>query len=242
MRRCFVLFYISSLSSAASLVVKARRGVVAQGAALLSASLLPVSRAAAEPGFKRPPVTQFIAALGDPGANSGSGADTWGLWREDPGPRGVFLKSYESKLAATGGKAPAGWTFDPSGWWLEEHGLIMEQPEPLPARKLARDGARMQLVAPEAKYLVTGGRETTAILTVHDDGRWDLSKGKLFDVTHLPCRSARYTATGTPGGAPCSPTRANQKDFPVAPGAKMPGVAGCAATDYAVLFVIGIEA
>ena len=33
--------------------------------------------------------TQFIAALGDPGATSGSGAQSWGLWPLDPGPRGV---------------------------------------------------------------------------------------------------------------------------------------------------------
>ena len=37
--------------------------------------------------------TQFIAALGDPGATSGSGAQSWGLWTLDPGPRGVALNS-----------------------------------------------------------------------------------------------------------------------------------------------------
>jgi len=30
------------------------------------------------------------------------------------------------KLEKSGGKAPAGWSFDKSNWWLEEHGLIME--------------------------------------------------------------------------------------------------------------------
>ena len=39
--------------------------------------------------------TQFIAALGDPGATSGSGAQSWGLWPLDPGPRGVELTSYQ---------------------------------------------------------------------------------------------------------------------------------------------------
>ena len=38
--------------------------------------------------------TQFIAALGDPGATSGGGAQLWGLWPVDPGPRGVELNSY----------------------------------------------------------------------------------------------------------------------------------------------------
>lgn len=39
--------------------------------------------------------TQYIAALGDPGATSGSGAQAWGLWPLDPGPRGVELDNYE---------------------------------------------------------------------------------------------------------------------------------------------------
>src|SRR5215472_9658234 len=30
---------------------------------------------------------QFIAALGDPGATSGNGAQSWGFWNQDPGPR-----------------------------------------------------------------------------------------------------------------------------------------------------------
>ena len=38
--------------------------------------------------FRRVP-TQFIAALGDPQATSGGGAETWGIWYVDPGPRGV---------------------------------------------------------------------------------------------------------------------------------------------------------
>ena len=33
--------------------------------------------------------TQYIAALGAEGATSGTGAETWGLWKEDPGPIGV---------------------------------------------------------------------------------------------------------------------------------------------------------
>src|SRR5688500_9014191 len=50
--------------------------------------------------------TQFIAALGDPGATSGSGAQSWGLWPLDPGPRGVELNSYK-RLKDAGGVAPA---------------------------------------------------------------------------------------------------------------------------------------
>jgi hypothetical protein len=36
--------------------------------------------------------------------------------------------------------------------------------------------------------------------------------------------------------------KANKKDFPVTPGAAMPAVSGCNKQDYAVLFVLGIEA
>ena len=198
------------------------------GCLLLAAGLfaLPV-QGEAEMVYKPIP-TQYIAALGAPGATSGVGADSWGLWRLDPGPRGVELTSYET-LKADGGVAPAQWKFDGSDWWLEEHGLIMEQPEfPLPP----------------GKYVVTGGRETTALLTVHakgDDGvqRWELDQGAtLYDVTHLRCRSARYTPAA--GGESCSPAKARMSAFPVEPGAAMPPVEGCSKQDYEVLIVIGM--
>ena len=89
------------------------------------------------------------------------------------------------------------------------------------------------------RHVVTGDREVTSVLTVHRDGKWELSKGKLYDVTHLPCRSALYTPA-TAGGA-CTPAQAKPSDFPVTPGAAMPAVQGCAKQDYAVLFVVGVE-
>eukprot|EP00961_Rhodomonas_salina_P123460 1663313-Rhodomonas_salina.1 len=119
---------------------------------------------------------------------------------------------------------------------------------------------------PTGRYLVTGGRETTTVLTVsapdaQGKQQWSLDDdAKLYDVTHLvlsadssrgaehpmagtdilvlyqPCRSARYTPNG--GG---SPATAKESDFPVAPGAEMPAVQGCNKQDYAVLFVIGVE-
>ena len=70
--------------------------------------------------------TQFIAALGDPAASSGSGAQSWGLWRKDPGPRGVWLNNFEQQLVVSGGVAPANWKFDSTDWWLEENGLIIK--------------------------------------------------------------------------------------------------------------------
>ena len=176
----------------------------------------------------KPIPTQYIAALGDPGATSGIGAESWGLWRLDPGPRGVRLSGYET-LKAEGGVAPAQWKFDGSDWWLEEHGLIMEQPE---------------FPIPPGRYVVTGGREVTAVLTVHPKGNdgvqhWELDKGAtLHDVTHLRCRSARYTPAASDNS--CSPAKAQMTAFPVAPGGPMPPVEGCNKQDYDVLIVIGM--
>ncbi|MDC8451165.1 MAG: hypothetical protein LV473_22865 [Nitrospira sp.] len=88
--------------------------------------------------------TQYIAALGNPGVTSGSGAQLWGLWPLDPGPRGVKLNRYQS-LKNAGGVAPARWKFDETDWWLEEHGLIMEQPTiPLPPGKYLSGHGRPQ--------------------------------------------------------------------------------------------------
>lgn len=188
-----------------------------------------------KPKFRRLGQIQFIAALGEPSASSGDGAERWGLWLEDPGPRGVRLWQYEDKLAKTS-TAPAGWTFDPKDWWLEEHGLIMPGPGPLPSKRLV-DGA----IVPARRYVVTGDREVTSVLTVHPDGRWELDKGTLFDVTHLPCRSARYQPTSDTSPI-CTPKQADRSLFPVKPGATMPNVPGCAKQDYAVLFVLGVEA
>eukprot|EP00316_Scyphosphaera_apsteinii_P008995 CAMPEP_0119325192 /NCGR_PEP_ID=MMETSP1333-20130426/65189_1 /TAXON_ID=418940 /ORGANISM="Scyphosphaera apsteinii, Strain RCC1455" /LENGTH=244 /DNA_ID=CAMNT_0007333095 /DNA_START=52 /DNA_END=786 /DNA_ORIENTATION=+ len=192
-----------------------------------------------KPKFKRVSPIQFIAALGEADASFGTGADTWGLWREDPGPRGVWLSKFK-QLESRGGKAPAGWIFDQNQWWLEEHGLIMEKPEVLPARKFVREGENVRVIARQKRYVVTGDREVTSVLTVHDDGRWELSKGTLYDVTHLPCRSAIYTPLAESGS--CTPTGADRSVFPVRPGALMPQVQGCAKQDWAVLFVVGVEA
>ncbi len=203
-----------------------RRRFIAHGTAAAAAAALPAAAWAAVDysEFKRVP-TQYIAALAAPQATSGDNAATWGLWRQDPGPRGVQLSAYD-RLA--NGVAPAGWHLDKSAWWLEEHGLIMEAPEfPIPV----------------GRYVVTGGREVTSVLSIHPVGadgrqRWELADGAtLHDVTHLRCRSALYTPAKA-GGA-CSPTAARQSDFPVSPGAAMPPVADCAKQDYQVLIVIG---
>ena len=173
---------------------------------------------------------QYIAALADPKANSGSGAQSWGLWAVDPGPRGVSLSDYE-QLKKAGGVAPERWKFDSRDWWLEENGLIMEKPVfPLPP----------------GKYLVTGAREVTTVLTIHPadsngDSRWELAdRASLHDVTHLACRSARYTPRG--GNESCSPENARKSAFPVDPGEAMPPVKGCNKQDYSVLIVIGVPA
>jgi hypothetical protein len=177
--------------------------------------------------FKRIP-TQFIAALVDPGASSGTGAEKWGVWEVDPGPRGVWLKNFGEELSS-GGVAPANWKFDPDDWWLDENGLIMEHPV-FPLKP--------------GRYLVTGRRAATAILTVHPaDAQgvqsWELgNKATIHDVTHLKCRSARYTPAT---GRSCSPATVDQRNFPVAPGGVMPLVDGCNKQDYSVLFIIGVD-
>jgi hypothetical protein len=190
---------------------------------------------------------QFIAALGDPSAKGGDNAQSWGFWDQDPGPRACKLDHYP-QLKATG-EAPAKWKFDASDWWLEEHGLIMEKPTfPLAA----------------GKYLVTGDRETTTVLTVYPkdkngNQRWELADGaNLNDVTHLGCRSARYTpeTTTKPSNKPatkidaksdtktapnaCSPANASSQGFPVRPGGAMPAVNGCNKQDYTVLIIVGL--
>ncbi len=171
---------------------------------------------------------QYIAALGDPGATSGKGAQSWGIWNHDPGPRGCKLDRYE-QVKAAGGVTPSQWKFDAADWWLEEHGLIMEKPTfPLPP----------------GKYLVTGDREVTTVLTIQPkdkDGnqRWELANGAtLYDVTHLACRSARYTPATA--NNTCSPSSVQTTGFPVTPGAAMPIVNGCRKQDYTVLIVIGL--
>jgi hypothetical protein len=205
-----------------------RRSFLVAGSAATAAALSSRAAFAAQDysDFRSVP-TQYIAALSGPDARSGNDAQTWGLWRQDPGPRGVQLRDYE-RLKAAGGVAPAQWTFDDRAWWLEEHGLIMEQPEfPLPP----------------GRYMVTGGRAATTVLTVDPKGkdgaqRWALDDATVYDVTHLRCRSALYTP-GTSGGS-CSPAKAQMAAFPVRPGAPMPPVDGCHKQDYAVLIVIGV--
>lgn len=233
-----LLLFASTLSfqSCHALSLLSRRNALVAAATTASSIVLTSDAAnaaeeeAAATKFVRYPQIRFIAALGDPKSSRGTGADQWGLWRDDPGPRGVRLQNADSLIAK--GTAPAGWKFDSQDWWLEEHGLIMSQPGDLPRTKLNK--ANKEEVIPSKRYVVTGDREVTTILTVFQNGAWELGKGTLYDVTHLPCRSARYTG--------CSVENANRKDFPVKPGAPMPAVAGCNKQDYAVLFVLGEEA
>lgn len=182
--------------------------------------------AQAETTFTRIP-TQYIAALGDPQASSGTDAETWGLWAVDPGPRGVDVEDYAA-LVANGDVAPDGWRFDSTAWWLEEHGLIMEAPSfPLPA----------------GQYVVTGGRQVTSVLTVEKPDAtgkqaWRLAdSASIYDVTHLGCRAALYTEAET--GKACSPDKAPMSVFPMSPATVMPAVEGCSKRDYQVLIVIG---
>ena len=175
----------------------------------------------------RPVRPQYIAALAPAGATSGTGAETWGIWRVDPGPIGVWLRFYKL-LRQAGNIAPAGWRFNIDDWWLDENGLIMRAPEfPISV----------------GQYYVTNGEDHISLLTIgapDKDGKqaWSLSDGKtLKDVTHGPCRSARYTPVGTSGT--CTPEKANLSDFPLAPGEDVPAIEMCNRQIYAVLIVFG---
>jgi hypothetical protein len=107
---------------------------------------------------------------------------------------------------------------------------------------------------PAGQYLVTGDRTVTSVLTIHPkdktgNQRWELADGAtLYDVTHLGCRSARYTpapasktANKTANNS-CSPANVRTTGFPVTPGVDMPVVNGCSKQDYAVLIVVGLPA
>ena len=194
--------------------------------AAVGLTIAAVEGASAKDVFKRVP-TQYVAALGDTSAKSGTGAETWGLWPVDPGPRGVRLSNFPN-LKLNDGVAPANWKFDQASWWLEEHGLIMETP--------------VFPIVP-GKYVVTGGREATAVLTIEPKGsdgqqHWKLNNdATLYDVTHLGCRAANYTSTTANS---CTPAQAAQENFPVQPGAAMPPVGGCNKQDYQVLIVEGM--
>mgnify|MGYP001159927631 FL=1 len=172
--------------------------------------------------------TQYIATIAPAGATSGTGAETWGIWTVDPGPIGVWLRFYQ-RLQKAGNIAPSGWRFDIDDWWLDENGLIMKAPEfPIPA----------------GQYYVTNGEENISLLTVEQpdaEGRqaWSLSDDKTIeDVTHGPCRSARYTPEA--GSGSCSPKDANRAAFPLKPGEAPPLVRGCDRKQYAVLIIFGL--
>ncbi len=175
----------------------------------------------------RPVRPQYIAALAPAGATSGTGAETWGIWRVDPGPIGVWLRLYQL-LKKAGNIAPAGWRFDIDDWWLDENGLIMRAPD-FP-------------ISP-GQYYVTNGEDQIALLTIEapdKDGKqaWSLSDGKTIkDVTHGPCRSARYTPIGASGT--CTPEKANVSGFPLQPGEEVPPIEMCNRQIYAVLIVFG---
>src|SRR5580700_6772232 len=89
------------------------RWLLSMGFLILAAGLQPLVDASGVDLSKfRRIEPQYIAALGDPRATSGNGAQAWGFWNQDPGPRACKLDHY-SQLKATG-VAPAQWKFDAS--------------------------------------------------------------------------------------------------------------------------------
>src|SRR5260370_17815834 len=99
---------------------------------------------------------------------------------------------------------------------------------------------------PPGKYLVTGDRKVTTVLTIQPkdkDGnqRWELADGAtLYDVTHLVCRlllEKKATANNS-----CSPANVRTTGFPVNPWAAMPVLNVCRKQDSAVLIVVALPA
>jgi hypothetical protein len=168
---------------------------------------------------------QYIASLGGPDATSGTGAETWGIWEEDPGPKGVWLRFYKL-LRKAGNLAPNGWRFDIDDWWLDENGLLMKAPK---------------FPIPPGRYYVTNGEEHISLLTIEKPDhlgqqRWKLSDGKtIANVTHGPCRSARYTPQH--GSGSCTPQDISLEQFPLELGQQLPNVQNCDKMNYSVLIV-----
>jgi hypothetical protein len=96
---------------------------------------------------------------------------------------------------------------------------------------------------PAGDYVVTGGREVTSVLTVFApdaEGRqsWSLADGaSIYDVTHLRCRAAVYTALE---GQSCTPDKTPTGVFPMSLDREMPAIEGCSKKDYQVLIVVGM--
>eukprot|EP00568_Trieres_chinensis_P004101 CAMPEP_0183295066 /NCGR_PEP_ID=MMETSP0160_2-20130417/3164_1 /TAXON_ID=2839 ORGANISM="Odontella Sinensis, Strain Grunow 1884" /NCGR_SAMPLE_ID=MMETSP0160_2 /ASSEMBLY_ACC=CAM_ASM_000250 /LENGTH=175 /DNA_ID=CAMNT_0025456483 /DNA_START=55 /DNA_END=578 /DNA_ORIENTATION=+ len=138
--------FLASFSAAAATLLVSTESAAADDDDDDGASSLP-------PGF-RPVQRRYVAALGDPKSTRGDNSDEWGLWTLDPGPRGSppsDLRRLEAE-----GRGPYGWAYDPSDFWIEEHGIVMESPDfPLSV----------------GRYFVTGERRgAAAILTVEEGG------------------------------------------------------------------------
>ena len=84
---------------------------------------------------------------------------------------------------------------------------------------------------PARQYYVTNGEENIFLLTVGEadaEGKqaWSLTDDKTIgDVTHGPCRSARYTPESESGS--CSPKYADRSAFPLKPSEAPPLVSRC---------------
>lgn len=96
---------------------------------------------------------------------------------------------------------------------------------------------------PAGRYVVTGGRALTSVLTIQppdETGKqaWSLADGaRIYDVTHFGCRAALYSETT---GTSCRPDNAPISVFPMSRDRTMPAVEGCSKRDYQVLIVVGM--
>ena len=102
-----------------------RRSFLASSAAALTYAAVGPLGFITPPGYERVSPLQFIAALGDPEANSGNGAEGWLLWETDPGPRGFRQNKYEKVVS---GELQAPQWFQEEDFWLDENAIVMPPP------------------------------------------------------------------------------------------------------------------
>ena len=97
---------------------------------------------------------------------------------------------------------------------------------------------------PSGRYMLAwlnGRQGGKAILTIDGD-RWALSDGAtMYDVTHLPCRSARCRPVASDSCSSGSPANASAADFG---GSRRCHAqrSGHVQVDYAVLFITAVQA
>lgn len=178
-------------------------------------------------------IDYFILAKGSGDDSTGDNADAWHVYRTDPEPTGISLRN----VGDAANHAAADW-FDPNSWWLQEAGLLLVPPEPLMLSGSNRDPVAQGEAATQV-YRVRAMDESTGTLTVHADGRWELSHNTLEGVTDSNGLLSHYSPADI--ASTCTPSSLQWDRFPLLPGEPLPSVPGCMKADYRILVVTGAD-